>query len=42
MVLFISGAFFGVILGLTMSAYAAGIFGTGHRNGLVDRYKGRE
>jgi hypothetical protein len=29
MVLFISGALFGLILGLTVSAYAAGIFGTG-------------
>jgi hypothetical protein len=34
MVLFLSGALFGLILGLTVSAYAAGIFGTG-----LDRYK---
>ena len=40
MILFISGALFGMILGLTVSAYAAGIFGTG-RPSAVDRYKGR-
>jgi len=34
MVLFLSGTLFGLILGLTVSAYAAGIFGTG-----LDRYK---
>jgi hypothetical protein len=39
MVLFVSGALFGLILGLTISAYAAGVFATGRPNGL-DRYKG--
>jgi hypothetical protein len=34
MVLFLSGALLGLILGLTVCAYAAGIFGTG-----LDRYK---
>ena len=36
MVLFIAGALFGLILGLTASAYAAGVFGTG-----LEHYKGR-
>ena len=33
MVLFISGALFGLILGLTLSAYVAGVFGIGRGAG---------
>jgi hypothetical protein len=40
MVLFIAGALFGLILGLTASAYAAGVFGTG-RPVALERTKGR-
>jgi hypothetical protein len=40
MVLFIAGALFGLIFGLTVCAYAAGVFDTGRTEGLA-RYKGR-
>jgi hypothetical protein len=40
MVLFIAGALFGLIFGLTVCAYAAGVFDTGRAEGPA-RDKGR-